>query len=155
MSFKQMVDRGCFRGGAGPRFRRLFAASMLALVVLGSGCSSTGTDSTDDWARSYLDPPDRVWEAIHLSLDELGYQVEKEDRFEGTIRAAPIDDQPYRGVVLKIDQIMRTDIVRVSVHAGSGGSSQHDFRRMEAAASEFLAVLDVKLGGWSEGRAER
>lgn len=138
-----------------PVGRRWVAVAILLMIAAGAGCSSTGPDPSDAWVRSYLDQPDRVWDAIHLVLDDLGYEVEKEDRVEGTIRAAAIEDQPYRGVILKIDQIARTDIVRVHVQAGGGDGGQPDLKRLESAVSEFLGTLDVTLGGWSEGRTER
>ncbi len=143
------LEKQGVRGGS-----RWFVAAALLMIVVGSGCSSTASDPAGAWVRSYLDSPDRVWEGIHLALDELGYEVEKEDRLDGTIRAAAVEDQPYQGVVLKIEQIMRTDIVRVHVHAGGGDGSQQDFKKLDAAATEFLGLLDVKLGGWSEGRTQ-
>ena len=138
-----------YRGGG--RWIAIVVA-VLMVTVIGSGCSSTGADPADAWVRSYLEPPDRVWEAIHLTLDDLGYEVEKEDRQEGTVRAAAVAGKSFQGVVLKIDQMMRTDIVRVNVHAGGGASSQPDLGKYDRAANEFLNLLDIKLNGWSQHR---
>jgi hypothetical protein len=96
--------------------------------------------------RGYLDPPNRVWAAIQISLDELGYEIEEEDRNDGIIHAVGLADGPNKGIVLKIDQVARTDVVRVHVHAGGSSSSgPFDMKRLDAAASEFLAHLDTKL----------
>ncbi len=131
-----------FRGGG-----RWIAVVVVMVTVIGAGCSSTGADPSDAWVRSYLEPPDRVWEAIHLTLDDLGYEVEKENRQEGTVRAAAVAGKSLQGVVLKIDQMMRTDIVRVNVHVGGGASSQSDLEKYDRAATEFLNLLDTKLNG--------
>jgi hypothetical protein len=115
------------------------------LLAAGVGCSTSGSEATGAWVRGYLDPPERVWQAIHLTLDDLGYEVEAEDRQEGTVRAVAVDEGPYRGVVLKIDQIVRTEIVRVHLHVGGGDKAPHDLNAFKAAATEFLANLDLKL----------
>lgn len=126
------------------------AARALALVAVllaaVAGCSSSASDP-DAWTAAYVDNPDRVWAAIHVSLDELGYEVEEEDRLEGTIRAAEIADEPYRGVVLHIDQVQRSEVVRVFVRpsAGSAGGPDGSSRR-DGAVREFLDVLDRLLG---------
>lgn len=129
-------------------FRRIRVAAVIVAVVIGSACSSGSLGSDDQWMRGYLDDPDRVWAAIHLTLDELGYEVDKENRVDGEIRAAAVEDRPNKGVVLKINQVMRTDVVRVYVHAGETSTSpQPDIKRLDAAAGEFLALLDTKLKG--------
>jgi hypothetical protein len=129
-----------------PRATALVIAVLLATVIV-AACSSGRSDSDDRWMRGYLAPPNRVWTAIQISLDELGYDIEKENRNDGTMRAVGLADGPNRGIVLKIDQIMRTDVVRVHVNAGGSSSGgQVDMKRLDAAASEFLALLDIKLG---------
>jgi hypothetical protein len=126
---------------------RLIWCGAMTLIVSAVACSSGG-DSGDTWMRGYLDPPNRVWTAIQISLDELGYRIEKENREDGTIRAVAEEDGPRKGIVLKIDQIMRTDTVRVHVGVGESSSGRPtDMKRMEAAASEFLGLLDTKLIG--------
>jgi hypothetical protein len=124
----------------------LMIGVVLATVIL-AACSSGRAESDDRWMRGYLAPPDRVWTAIQISLDELGYDIEKENRIDGTMRAVGLADGPNRGIVLKIDQIMRTDVVRVHVNAGGSSSGgQVDMKRLDAAASEFLTLVDIKLG---------
>lgn len=116
-------------------------------LVAAAGCSSAADSDPDAWAAAYVHNPDRVWAAIHDALDELGYEVEEEDRLEGRIRAAEITDDPYRGVVLQIDQVQRTEVVRVFVRpsVGSAGGPE-GFARRDEAVREFLDALDRRLG---------
>ncbi len=123
--------------------------TIVAVVgAIAAGACSTGQQQPDDsWMRGYLDDPDRVWNATLLVLDDLSYSVEEKNRVDGTIRAVAVGDVPYRGVVLGIDQIMRTDIVRVHVVAGAGsGGQQPDAKVFEGAAGGFLDALDTMLG---------
>ena len=127
--------------------RWLTVIVVVGLVVVGSACATGQNQSKDDWMRGYLDDPDRVWAATLQVLDDLGYEVEEKDRVDGTIRAVAVEDVPYKGVVLRIDQIMRTDIVRVHVFAGdSGGGQQPDVNKFTVAADAFLNALDIMLG---------
>ena len=122
-------------------------ALTFAMVLTGVACSSVQTETSDPWMRGYLDDPDRVWAGCLRVLDDLGYEVEEKDRIEGTIRAVATDDVPHRGVALQIDQIKRTDVVRVHVFAGESGGGQHpDVNTFAAAAGAFLDALDVMLG---------
>ncbi len=127
--------------------RWLTVIVVVGLVVVGSACATGQNQSKDEWMRGYLDDPDRVWAANLQVLDDLGYEVEEEDRYEGTIRAVAVEDVPYKGVVLRIDQIKRTDIVRVHVFAGdSRGGQQPDINKFTVAADVFLDALDYMLG---------
>jgi hypothetical protein len=119
----------------------------VGLALAWSACATGQHESRDDWMRGYLDDPDRVWAGCLQVLDDLGYEVEEKDRIEGTIRAVATDDVPHKGVVLQIDQIKRTDVVRVHVFAGESGGGQHpDVNTFAAAAGAFLDALDVMLG---------
>ena len=127
--------------------RWLTVIVVVGLVVVGSACATGQNQSKNDWMRGYLDDPDRVWAATLQVLDDLGYQVEEEDRIDGTIRAVAVEDVPHKGVVLSIDQIKRTDIVRVHVFAGdSRGGQQPDVNKFSVAADAFLNALDIMLG---------
>ena len=131
-----------FRRG---RWTTVILAVGLALVW--SACTTGQNESEDDWMRGYLDDPDRVWAACLQVLDDLGYEVEEMDRIEGTIRAVATENVTYKGVVLRIDQIKRTDIVRVHVFAGESGGGRHpDVDKYAVAAGTFLDALDVMLG---------
>lgn len=127
------------------RWMMVIVAVGLALVW--SACTTGQNQSKDEWMRGYLDDPDRVWAACLQVLDDLDYEVEELDRIEGTIRAVATGDVPYKGVVLRIDQIKRTDIVRVHVFAGESGGGQYpDVDKYAGAAGTFLEALDVMLG---------
>lgn len=117
----------------------------MAALMLSVGCSTTPAGGSGAWVRDYSDRPDVVWRAIHLVLDDLGYEVESEDRRRGTIWAAALTDQPFRGVALKIDLLERAETVRVHVHIGGGDGAPEDVGRLRTAATEFLATLDLKL----------
>jgi hypothetical protein len=143
-----LENRGVGRQFGAVAARRIGIAAVMLAVVIGSACTSGSLGSDDKWMRGYLDDPDRVWAAIHLTLDELGYEVDKENRVDGEIRAAAVENRPNKGVVLKINQVMRTDVVRVYVHAGeTSPGPQPDLKRLDAAAGEFLALLDIKIKG--------
>lgn len=127
---------------------RCVLATVAAVAAIGlASCSSSPTAEGDAWSAAYVDNPDRVWTAMHLSLEELGYEVEEEDRLEGSIRAVEITDPPYRGVTLNIEQIQRTEVVRVHVRPSAGSASGPDsYRRLDEAVHEFLLELDSRLG---------
>jgi lipoate-protein ligase A len=121
---------------------------MLAAAALAAAaCSSVVSESDDPWTASYVDNADRVWTAIHRTLDALGYEVEDEDRGDGTIRAAGLAEPSYRSVVLHIEEIEKAELVRVVVRP-SGGSTgfPDDHRRLDEAVREFLTALDEHLG---------
>ena len=123
------------------------AVTAAVMLVAAAGCASSAFSDPDAWAAAYVDSPDRVWAAIHEALDELGYGVEEEDRLEGTIRAAEIADDPHRAIVLRIDQVQRTEIVRVFVRPSGGTTDGSEgFTRRDEAVREFLSALDRLLG---------
>ena len=125
----------------------LAAVAAAVTLLAAAGCSTSAGSEPDAWAAAYVDNPDRVWAAIHDALDELGYEVEEEDRFEGRIRAAEIADDRYRGVVLQIDQVQRTEVVRVFVRPSAGSAvGPEGFARRDEAVREFLGALDRRLG---------
>lgn len=139
----------------GSRWARPSAARrVLALLAVGAGvlaapsCSSTGSEGGDAWTAAYVSNADRVWTAIHHSLEELGYEVEEESRHEGTVRAAQIAGRPYESVVLRISQVQRSEVVRVHVQPSGGASTglPNGHRLRDAAVREFLAELDKRLG---------
>jgi len=116
-------------------------------VALSFACASTPAGG-DDWATQYVGSPDRVWAAIQLSLDELGYSIEDENRPDGRLRAVSTPSQQEAVVVLRIDQIMRSNIVKVYVKVNNDPSDpQLDLEQREAAAREFLAELNGRLYG--------
>ncbi len=93
--------------------------------------------------------PDRVWEAIQLSLETLEYVVESSNRDDGVIRAArPADDQtPW--VALDISQVMYTqDQVNVFVRGvAEDPAAAPSQEALDKAAQDFVTVLKRKLGG--------
>ncbi len=121
----------------------MLAAAALAAVA----CSSVVTESDDPWTASYVDDAERVWTAIHRTLDALGYEVEDEDRGEGAIRAAQIAERSYRSIVLNIEVIRKAEQVRVDVRPSGGATgTPDDSRRRGEAVREFLTALDEHLG---------
>jgi hypothetical protein len=96
----------------------------------------------------FFQNPDRVWDAIQVSLETLEYVVESSNRDEGVIRAAkPADDQtPW--VALDINQVVHTeDQVNVFVKGVAEAPSAAPGRdELEKAAQDFVTVLKRKLG---------
>jgi hypothetical protein len=97
----------------------------------------------------FFQNPDRVWEAIQLSLETLEYVVESSNRDEGVIRAARPADDPTPWVALDINQVMYTgDQVNVFVRGVAEeppAAPSQDV--LDKAAQDFVTVLKRKLGG--------
>ena len=129
----------------GRRLAAVLALTAAALAVV--ACSSVVSESDDPWTASYVDDAERVWAAIHRTLDALGYEVEEEDRGEGKIRAAQVAERSYQSVVLHIVEIQKVELVRVVVRPSGGATGiPDDHRRRDEAVREFLTALDEHLG---------
>jgi len=124
------------------------ALAMVIAVSL-SSCSTSKGSSDGTWNTSYFTNPDRVWNAIHLALIDLDYDVESENREDGIIRATSEPAEDGTVIALAIDQVMRTqDQVHVYVKpsfAGDRGSTNPDLLR--AAADELVKAMDDRLRG--------
>jgi hypothetical protein len=118
----------------------------MALLVFGVfGCAAT-KPSSDPWVINYVGSPDDVWVACHIALVELDYDVESENRDDGLVRAVRPGATEGSTEVLSLDQIMRTNDVKVYVRAAAGPDQPTmDFPRKEALAKEFLAVVNGLL----------
>lgn len=118
----------------------------MALVMLGSlGCASLKTEG-DPWTTHYVGDPDRVWTALHISLVELDYDVETENREEGTIHAIGTGDVEGASVVLSIDQMMVTNNVKVYVRVAAGAGEPAMSRdQQEKHAKDLLALVNGLL----------
>lgn len=116
------------------------------VMLLGSlGCGSSKADD-DPWSTHYVGSPDDVWVAIHMVLVDLDYDVEIENREDGLVRAVRQGDDENPTVVLSLDQIMRSEEVRVYVRVGAGPDAPTMARdRQETYAKEFLAMLNGVL----------
>ena len=97
----------------------------------------------------FFQNPDRVWEAIQLSLEILEYVVESSNRDEGVIRAAKTADDQTPWVALDINQVMYTqDQVNVYVRGeAEDPSAPPSQEALDKAAQDFVTVLKRKLGG--------
>jgi len=100
-------------------------------------------------SAQFVQNPDRVWEAIQLSLDTLDYVVESSNRDEGVIRAARPSDDTTPWIALDINQVMYTDdqvnvFVRGVAEDPSVAPSQET---LDKAAQDFVIVLKRNLGG--------
>jgi len=129
--------------------RRLILALFIVTVVSLSACSTFEGSSEGTWNTSYFTNPDRVWEAVQLSLIELDYEVESENRDDGIIRATSEPAEDGTVIALAIDQVARTeDQVHLYVKpsfAGNRGSISPDL--LKAAAEELIKAVDDKLRG--------
>ena len=132
--------------GAGPPLAVGMVITAIVALSL-AGCASRPGSDADEWSAAYVANPDRVWAAIHQTLEELGYEVDEESRLDGTVRAVAITDRPDQSIVLHIDQIQRTEVVRVHVRPAGGPADGPDgFHRLDEAVRAFLAGLDSRLG---------
>jgi hypothetical protein len=121
----------------------ILGLALLSLSVF--GCALTNP-SSDPWVLTYVGSPDDVWVACHIALVELDYDVESENREDGLVRAVRPGAEEGSTEVLSLDQIMRTNDVKVYVRAAAGpGQPAMDAARKEAVAKEFLALVDGLL----------
>jgi uncharacterized lipoprotein len=133
--------------GHSTTFRSL-ALAVVAVVATGFivSCASVRNPPGTVTAQ-FFQNPDRVWDALGLSLDALGYEVASSNRDEGVIRAKkPAGDTS--GVGLEINQVMYTqDQVDVFVRgvAGEAASSPNQ-EDLDRAAQDFVTLLKRKLG---------
>jgi len=128
------------------RFDSATAILGMALLAIGVlGCAAT-RPSSDPWVINYVGSPDDVWVACHIALVELDYDVESESRDDGLVRAVRPGVAENSTEVLSLDQLMRSNDVKVYVRAAAGpGQPAMDFSRKEALAKEFMAVVNGLL----------
>ena len=118
---------------------------MVLVAMLSFGCAAT-KPSSDPWIFSFIGSPDDVWTASHIVLVELNYDVESENRQDGLISAVRPGAAEGSTEVLSLDQVMRTNDVKVYVRAAAGPDQPAmDFSRKEALAKEYLALLNGLL----------
>lgn len=128
--------------------RRIRGAVSALLVVIGSaaGCSTRG-GAPDDWSRSYLSTPERVFAAALDALEDSGFYLDEVDEASGRIRA---ESSVRRGdeVTLFVDVAKRRDRIRVDVMASSASAREGAGPGpMTAVVREFLSALDARLEG--------
>jgi len=130
------------------RMRLGLATVILAtafVVMVNFGCAAT-QPSSDPWVINYTGSPDDVWVACHIALADLDYEVESENRQDGRVRAVRSGAEEGSTEVLSLDQIMRTNDVKVYVRASAGPDQPTmDFSRREALAKEFMALVNGLL----------
>jgi len=125
--------------------KKMMVLAVVVVLVASLGCASLKTEG-HPWTTHFVGDPDFVWQALHLAMIELDYDVEAENRFDGTIRAARAGDEPGSTVVLSIDQIMRTNDVNVYLRVAAGPDEPvMSLDRQEKHAKEFLALVNGLL----------
>jgi len=117
---------------------------MMVVLIGCIGCAVT-KPSSDPWTTHYVGSPDQVWTAIHISLVDLDYDVESENREDGLVRAVRKGDDGMT-LVLSIDQIMRNEEVKVFVRVAAGPDEPAmSWDRQEKNAKDFLALVNGVL----------
>ena len=117
------------------------------VLILGSAIACTSSSHKQAPLTTwYVGSPDYTWEAIHVSLENLGYGVKAENRENGTLQAArPVGDESP-ACTLQIDQIMRTDTVKIYVRAAPApDGSAIDQETRHKLAQEYLTALNKLL----------
>jgi len=128
---------------------RSFVLVLAAVMTAGLMVSCASVKNPPGTATAqFFQNPDRVWEAIQLSLDALDYVVESSNRDEGVIRAARPSDDTTPWIALDINQVMYTEdqvsvFVRGVAEDPSAAPSQET---LDKAAQDFVTVLRRKLG---------
>lgn len=127
--------------GAGRSLRLLLVITAMAIAA----CSSTSTTG-DPATLVYVGSSDDTWTAIHIVLVDLDYDVEKENRDEGTIRAIRSAGDTRPRSVLTIDQVARTETISLYVRAEAApGDPPLDDTRRRELAEEFLQPVKELL----------
>lgn len=134
----------------GSMIARSCVLTLAAVVATGLlvACASVKNPPGTATAQ-FFQNPDRVWEAIQLSLDTLDFVVESSNRDEGVIRAARPADDTTPWIALDINQVMYTqDQVNVFVRGvAEDPSAAPSQETLDKAAQDFVTVLKRKLGG--------
>lgn len=134
----------------GHTFRGFLPVTIVVIALsLCPACSSLSGSSPNTWTGTYFQNPDRVWAAIIETLIDLDYRVAESSRYDGKILTEPREGENLAGVVLSINQIMRTsDQVKVYVSPSAGEAWDGvDPVALKAAADQFMAALNKKLHG--------
>lgn len=124
---------------------RFFSIGVILLVASALGCASTSHEEAplSTW---YVGSPDYTWEAIHVALEKLGYEVATENREDGTLRAARPASDRTPASVLQIDQIMRTDAVKIYVRAAPAPDGPAiDQESRQKLVQDYLTALNKML----------
>jgi hypothetical protein len=130
--------------------RKQFGSATAILVMafaalMSFGCAAT-QPSSDPWVVNYVGSPDDVWVACHIALVDLDYDVESENREDGLVRAVRPGAEEGTIEVLSLDQIMRSDDVKVYVRAAAGPDQPAmGAARKETLAKEFMALVNGLL----------
>ncbi len=124
-------------------------AIVICALTFCPACSSWSKSPPDTWTASYFKNPDRVWAGILETLIDLGYDVAESNRQDGRIRTEPHVGEESPGVVLTIDQVMRTgDQVNVYIKPSLGDTKEDvDPNLLKGAGDRFLAALNKRLQG--------
>jgi len=144
---KSKTEYRTYEGGRRRMREFLIATAVIFLIVAMSACASSKGGSAKSWTGNYFRDPDRVWNAIELTLIDLDYEITKKNRPDGVLRAESNPSEDGTVIALAIDQVMRTeDQVNVYVKpsfGGDGGDGNPDL--LKAAADTFMASLNSKL----------
>jgi hypothetical protein len=122
---------------------------LAAIVIAGvaAGCAGSGGVTGEDWSRTYLQPYDRVFEAVLDALEASGFYLDTVDEERGRVRAEPSTERDDR-VTLVVEVALRGDRVRVDALAQSPELADGFGSGLAAAAvRDFLRDLDARLGG--------
>lgn len=124
---------------------RVSAAILIAGVAV--GCVGSGGVTGEDWSRTYLQPYDRVFEAVLDALEASGFYLDTVDEERGRVRAEPSTERDDR-VTLVVEVALRGDRVRVDALAQSPELADGFGSTLAGAAvRDFLRDLDARLGG--------
>jgi hypothetical protein len=112
---------------------------LLVIAAVGIAACTSSFGTGEPATLVYVGSSDDTWTAIHIVLIDLDYDVEKENRDEGTIRATRTADETRPRSVLTIDQVARTETISLYVRAQAvPGDPPMDEDQSRALAEEFL-----------------
>ncbi len=114
-------------------------------MAVAAACGSAG-GRTDAWSRSYLAPPDTVFENAVEVLEEEGYLVEAD---RGAFKLSAEPPAARRGqpvLVLRIEAKGERVVVDVQARPDEDGGPMVS-QRTDAVVAELLYALDRRMQG--------
>jgi hypothetical protein len=122
---------------------------MAALAGVLAGCASS-SETGDSWTRSYLSPPDVVFNAVVEVLEADGYLVEA-NREAGRISAVPSRSNRGLGPSLAVRVVEKAERVLVDVQTRSGvNDATTRGSQIDTMMAVFFHELELRLQGFKD-----
>lgn len=121
---------------------------MIAVLSVGSACTTGSGTGPDAWSRDYVSTYERVFEAAIEALAETDFYLDTEDHERGRIIGRSSARRAELEATLIVDVQMKGDRIRVDVMAQS--PELEDGRapvQVSGIVRDFFHHLDARLEG--------